>query len=65
MEFAGTRNIGEPAKFFVTCNVPITLSCMPSPGTHREGRAGGSEDSYEVHTPPPLLRNTNNVEDWY
>ena len=32
---------------------------MSSQGTHSEGRAGGSKDSYGAHTPPAILRNTN------
>ena len=47
MEFAGTRNIGELAKFNVKLYMyNFTLSCMSSEGTYSEGRAGGSKDSY-------------------
>ena len=48
---------------FVTCNVPVHIELHAPQGLHLEGRAGGSKYSYGVHTPPPLLRNTNNVED--
>ena len=48
---------------FVTCNVSIHIELHASQGTHSRDGEGGSKDSYGVHTPLPLLRNTNNVED--